>query len=261
MYEQNREVLGQVVKEKAALRHISKHRNPDGTLDISGNKEIWNRVIARFKQIPLWEQGAPGYDDRDPLQTQPSIIFVHGDGQEKRRGTIVVAHGGGFEIRTGCEGIHTAEYFVRAGFNVAILTYRIQPYSRFDAIADMQRAIRVLRAREEDLGITEKIAVMGFSAGGQLSANCATHYDSGKPDAQDVIEQFSCRPDAVVVAYGAFATVSFPTGLMRAPFGDPDRAEKLYLAPEKISLWIHHRSLSGRPTAMTRGTLLFLLRH
>ncbi|WP_370863522.1 alpha/beta hydrolase fold domain-containing protein [Ruthenibacterium lactatiformans] len=75
----------------------------------------------------------------------------------------------GFESRTGCEGMHVAGFFARAGFNAAILTYRLKPYSRRDAMHDMQRAIRLLRARRDELGITDKIAVMGFSAGGMLS--------------------------------------------------------------------------------------------
>lgn len=233
MYEKNYDMLQQVVAERSVIRHISRHRNPDGTLDISGNKKIWNDAIVRFEQIPLWENGTPGYDDRDPLQTEPSIIFIHAQDQSRPRGTIIVAHGGGFESRTGCEGMHVADYFVKAGFNAAILTYRLVPYTRFDAIADMQRAIRILRARKDEFGITDKIAVMGFSAGGMLSGNCATHYDMGNAGSVDPIERCSCRPDAAVVAYGAFAGVAFPEGLFKNPFADNERKDKLYLAPEK----------------------------
>ena len=74
--------------------------------------------------------------------------------------------------------------------------------------------------------------VLGFSAGGMLSGNCATHYDRGNPDAADPVERFSSRPDAAVLCYGAFATVAFPPGMMRSTFGETDRDEKLYLAPE-----------------------------
>lgn len=162
MYQSNYEILAQVVAEKSVIRHVSKHRKPDGSFDLEGNKKIWNAAIARFQQIPLWEKGAPGYDDRDPLQPQPSMIFVPAQGTERKGGTIVVAHGGGFESRTGCEGMHVAKYFADAGFNCAILTYRLAPYSRFDAIDDMQRCIRLLRLHSEELGITQRVAVMGF---------------------------------------------------------------------------------------------------
>jgi len=233
MFVNNYTALQQVVAERSVIRHVSKHRNPDGTFDLAGNKKIWNDALEHFEQIPLWANGAPGYDGRDALQPPPSIIFIPGQQQKEHRGTIVVAHGGGFESRTGCEGMHVARYFADAGFNTAILTYRLRPYTRLDAMADMHRAIRTLRARRDELGITDLVAVMGFSAGGMLSGNCATHYDLGDSLATDPVERQSCRPDAAVLGYGAFATVAFPGGFMQNPFKDENRAQKLYLAPEK----------------------------
>lgn len=232
MYERNYEILQRVVAEKSVIRHVSRHRNPDGSLDIAGNKKIWNDAIARFEQIPLWENGTPNFDNRDPLQPEPSIIFVPAQNQFRPRGTIIVAHGGGFESRTGCEGMHVADFFVKAGFNTAILTYRLVPYTRFDAIADMQRAIRLLRSRKEALGITDKITVMGFSAGGMLSGNCATHYDLGDPNSPDPIVRCSCRPDAAVVAYGAFAPISFPGHSWISSLFQGSKEEQYYLAVE-----------------------------
>ena len=232
MYENNYAVLRQIVETDGVIRHVSKHRNPDGTLDITGNKKIWNNAIARFQQIRLWEEKTPNFDsEADPLQPEPSIIFVPAQGAKEKRGTIIVAHGGGFNIRTGCEGMNVAYWFANAGFNTAILTYRIEPYTRFDAIDDMQRAIRLLRARREEVGITDKIAVMGFSAGGMLGGNCATHYDLGRSGAEDVIEQHSCRPDAAVVCYGAFAPLSFPGGMFRTLFKGT-REQQYYLSVE-----------------------------
>lgn len=233
MDSKNRKVLTEVVATRASIRPVAQHRKPDGTMDVEGNLKLWNNVIDRFDVTPLWEAGAPGYDGRDPLQPPPSIVFVPAPDIGKPRGTVVVAHGGGFQTRTGCEGIHVGDYFNRAGFAVAILTYRLIPYTRRDAMADMQRAVRLLRARSGEFGISDKVAVMGFSAGGMLSANCATHYDSGDSASADPVERFSSRPDAAVVAYGASSSIAFPGGFMHNPFADSERAEKLYLAPEK----------------------------
>lgn len=66
MYESNYTVLRQVIADKSVIRHVSQHRGPDGSFDLDGNKKIWNSALSRFDQIPLWENGAPGYDGRDP---------------------------------------------------------------------------------------------------------------------------------------------------------------------------------------------------
>lgn len=239
MYETNYQILCDICSEKSVLRHVSKHRNPDGSFDVAGNLKIWNEAIIRFEQIPLWEGGAPNFRPEETLQPQPSIVLVPAQNADHPRGTVIVAHGGGFMTRTGCEGIHVAKYFADAGFNAAILTYRLQPYSRYDAMDDMQRAIRLLRARKEELGITDKVVAMGFSAGGMLSSNCATHFDLGNPDASDLIERQSCRPDGAVLGYGAFAFCGLPGGFFVDPFADmtqnpfvASKEELIYFAPE-----------------------------
>ena len=234
-YQKNIKRLEQLISEHAFIIPIANHRNSDGTVNVNQFKANWEERMEGFEKIKLWEQ-TPGFDDRDALQKEPYLVFI--PAQEKQRGTILVAHGGGFSIRTGCEGPNVALYFQKLGYNTAILTYRLYPYTRMDCIADMQRAIRVLRAHKEALEINGKVTVMGFSAGGMLSANCATHFDFGNPESEDIIERESCRPDGVVVGYGALTGVSFPL-----PFGVKEDfegdmygrtlQERIYLAPEK----------------------------
>lgn len=236
-YEKNIAVLEKLVAEHGFIIPISRHCNPDGTINVEQFKENWEKKMEAFEKIQLWEQ-TPGYTGEDPNQREPYMVFVPAEDQSTVKGTILVAHGGGFAIRTGCEGPNVALYFHKLGYNTAILTYRLKPYTRFDCIADMQRAIRTLRARKEELGISDKVTVMGFSAGGMLSSNCATHFDLGNPDSTDPVERQSCRPDGTVVGYGAISSISFPK-----PFGMPDDFEgdlggmdmkqRIYLAAEK----------------------------
>lgn len=235
MYEHNVELVRQAVAEHAFIIPIERHRYPDGTVNINQFKENWNQKMASFEKIKLWDK-TPGFDGRDPLQEEPYIVFL--PASKKSRSTIIVAHGGGFSIRTGCEGPNAALYFNQCGYNTAILTYRLAPYSRFDAIDDMQQAIRILRARKDELSISDKITVMGFSAGGMLSANCATHFDEGNADSDDIVARQSCRPDGAVIGYGAITGVSFPRPFMMPDDYENDMCglnmrERMYLAAEK----------------------------
>lgn len=233
-YATNIATLKTAVAEHRFIRNITQHRLPDGALDIRGNLELWNRGMEAFVKTSLWEK-TPGWDDRDPLQGEPYLVFVPAPKGQEQSPTILIAHGGGFTWRTGCEGPNVAAYFHDAGYNTAILSYRLLPYDRHAAIADMQRAIRLLRTG--DFAPGSKVIVMGFSAGGMLSGNCATHYDLGNPHAQDRVERQSCRPDACVVGYGAMSAVAFPGPFMADP-NEPDLfganpADRHYLAPEQ----------------------------
>lgn len=236
-FQNNIYILKQLVKEHAFLIPVSQHKKSDGTINTEQFKQNWEEKMNAFEKINLWEK-TPGFDDRDPLQREPYLIFIPTSNQEKPKGTILIAHGGGFTIRTGCEGPNIALYFHEKGYNTAILTYRLFPYSRFDCIADMQRAIRILRYKKDELHITEKVIVMGFSAGGMLSANCATHFDYGKTESEDPIQKQSSRPDAAVVGYGAITGISFPRPFMMPEDYAHDMhgmnmKERIYLAPEK----------------------------
>lgn len=240
MYQNNYAELKKLVAQDGVVINVSKHRNPDGSMNRKLNLDTWNSAVERFEAISLWPKGqTPGFDDRDPLQIEPSIIFVPAQRKSEKTGTIIVSCGGGFSTRTGCEGFNVALYFADRGFNTAILTYRLQPYSRKDALDDIQRAIRTLRYRKDELGISSKIVCMGFSAGGMLSGNAGTHFDSGNKESSDPIEKESSRPDGVVMGYGAFAFAGLPGGFFVDPFSDTirnpffaNKEELIYYSPE-----------------------------
>jgi acetyl esterase/lipase len=46
-----------------------------------------------------------------------------------------------------------------------------------------------------------RIGMIGFSAGGHLSATAGTHFDRGTSGAEDPVERMSSRPDALVLCY------------------------------------------------------------
>ncbi len=240
MYQENYAVLKKLIAEDGVIIPVARHRKPDGQMDRELNLNTWNGAVSLFRTTPLWPEGkTPNFDDRDPLQKEPSFVFIPAQNNTEKQGTIIVCPGGGFSTMTGCEGFNVAKYFVDHGFNAAVLTYRLQPYSRRDALDDIQRAIRLLRYRKDEFNVTEKVVCMGFSAGGMLSGNAATRFDYGDPDAEDPVDRESSRPDGAVLGYGAFAFAGLPGGFFVDPFSNvirnpffASKEELIYYSPE-----------------------------
>lgn len=131
------------------------------------------------------------------------------------KGAVIVCPGGGYAIKAYHEGAPIARAINEFGISAYVLDYRVQPFTSVDTpIGDGQRAVRLLRS----LGY-EKVAILGFSAGGHLCSMAATGYDAGDPDAEDPVERFSSRPDAFVPCYGATSYYRFrknPAGIIGA---------------------------------------------
>ncbi len=151
----------------------------------------------------LWPMGAPGAvgtEDRD----KPSLT-IYLPPSDKANGTaVVVCPGGGYGmLATGHEGKDPADWLNRHGIAAFVLRYRLGPrYHHPAPIQDAQRALRLVRSRAKEWNLDPKrIGIWGFSAGGHLASTLATHFDDGKPDADDPIERVSCRPDFAILCY------------------------------------------------------------
>jgi acetyl esterase/lipase len=69
-------------------------------------------------------------------------------------------------------------------------------------LQDAQRAMSVVRSKADDWKIDAKrIGMLGFSAGGHLTAALATNYEKRVYEPIDSIDKVSCRPDFAVLIY------------------------------------------------------------
>lgn len=152
------------------------------------------------REIMLWDESAP-YTKQSPDQPQPSIADYAVPGS---KGAVIVAPGGGYSMKAPHEGVPIAEMLIEAGVSAFILDYRVAPCDPYAPLSDMKRAIRVVRA----MGY-EKVAILGFSAGGHLVCSAATMYDLGNPDAADPIERLSSRPDGFIPCYAVVSFAAF----------------------------------------------------
>jgi acetyl esterase/lipase len=126
---------------------------------------------------------------------------------------VVIAPGGGYNILAwDLEGTEVAAWLNSIGVTGIVLKYRVprRPDSPKDqappqAQMDAQRAISVVRSKAEEWGLDPKrIGMLGFSAGGHLTAWASTNFDKRAYDSIDGIDQISCRPDFTILVYPAY---------------------------------------------------------
>jgi acetyl esterase/lipase len=145
--------------------------------------------------------------------TQPTLT-VYRPAKDKDTGAaVVIAPGGGYDILAwDLEGEEVAHWLNTIGVTGIILKYRVPRRSgtRFlqpppQAEMDAQRAISLVRSKAGEWGIDPKrIGMLGFSAGGHLTAWTATNFDQRSYEAADDVDKVSCRPDFTVLVYPAW---------------------------------------------------------
>jgi endo-1,4-beta-xylanase len=167
--------------------------------------------------VVLWPNGAPASETRkdEPEQIDgetvrnvhnPSIVVFLPRKEINTGAGLILAPGGGHtSLWIMHEGFNPAQVLVDRGVAVFVLKNRLQSSGyKFDVegLADMQRAIRLVRSRAAEWGLQpDRIGAGGFSAGGELAALAALRNDAGAPGAADPIERASSRPDFQVLIY------------------------------------------------------------
>ncbi|MBI5767085.1 MAG: alpha/beta hydrolase [Verrucomicrobia bacterium] len=195
---------------------------------------------AHPASVLLWSAGAPGSEDRKheaehiSWRQEPDIVFpvisnIHAPSltpflpaPAKAAGcAVIIAPGGGhMQLTIDREGYDLARWLAARGVAGFVLKHRLardtstprgtaQPYSiEQHAQADAARAIRLVRTRAAEWQVkTDRVGIMGFSAGGELAILAALRHTPGNPDAADLVERASSRPD--------FFAPIYPGGLQR----------------------------------------------
>lgn len=186
-------------------------------------------ALAEPDVIALWTDGAPGSETRrhEPEEAQdwwvknihnPSITVVRPDPAIATGAAVVVFAGGGHsQLVFPPEGLEPAQWFADRGVTAFAVKYRLareegSSYTLQDhAAADARRAMRLVRHRAADFDIDpQRIGIMGWSAGGELSAMVSFGEHAGDSTATDPIDRMSCRPNFHLSIYPG--PIGFPAG-------------------------------------------------
>jgi len=158
---------------------------------------------------------ARGAAPQTPIDVESDVVFGDGGGTElkldiykppagteKRMATIHI-HGGGF--RAGSKETLNERIlpYAERGYVAIASQYRLTGEARWPAqIHDVKAAIRWVRAHADDLGVMEdRIAIAGYSAGGQLALFAAGTNDRAEFEGEGGTRGMSSRVAACFAYY------------------------------------------------------------
>src|SRR6266567_1082143 len=167
-----------------------------------------------IQTIRLWQGDAPEAKGTACEDIPTLTIFEPQPGHGNGSAVVVLPGGAYVGLAANLEGRQVADWFTAHGFHAFILQYRLSSngYLLPIPLLDARRAVQTVRARAADYHIEpNRIAIIGFSAGGHLAALASTQFVAGKPDADDPIERVSSRPDYTVLGYPWIGAISSDT--------------------------------------------------
>jgi acetyl esterase/lipase len=178
---------------------------------------------AEAETMPLWEGRAPGALGETDAD-RPTLTFFRAARQANGTAVLIAPGGGYSALAMSHEGRYVAAWLNSMGISAFVLKYRLGPkYHHPIELGDAQRAIRLVRARAAQFGVQPgRVGMMGFSAGGHLTATAGTHFDLGNAGAADPVDRVSSRPDFLILAYPviSFDPAIAHAGSVRSLLGD-----------------------------------------
>ncbi len=170
--------------------------------------------------IPLWENGSPGFENLRNVPEEAKDYWVkhinyptltaYFPPKEKANGTaVIICPGGGHRLLViNAEGTEPALYLNNIGVTVFVLKYRLgreenSPYSvEKHPKEDALRAIRLVRSNAAKWNInSNRIGMLGFSAGGEVVSAVAYENGDGDPNAKDPVDRLNGKPDFQILVY------------------------------------------------------------
>ncbi|MDN5352840.1 MAG: hypothetical protein PWQ12_1761 [Clostridiales bacterium] len=155
-----------------------------------------------YQDIPLWENPSHTGKTQDDRMPHMAIYRVESQCNDRKRPLVLLCPGGGYGKISLRIGELLALKFCANGFHAAILHYSIHPQHYTHPIADLSKAVSMLRENSDQWGINpNKIAVFGESAGGHLAASLGSFWNTDRLFKTTGLPASAIKPNALLLAY------------------------------------------------------------
>ena len=182
--------------------------------------------------LPLWPSTPPGttaslppeHDITTPADelisgrrvirlgniSKPTLTLYPAPAAKASGAAVVIFPGGAYHILAmDLEGTEICEWLNSIGVTAILVKYRVpspEGAPRYAApLQDAQRAMGLVRQHASEWHIDpHRVGILGFSAGGHLSAALSTNFSSRTYAHIDAADDLSCRPDFAFVLYPGY---------------------------------------------------------
>ncbi len=150
--------------------------------------------------------------------------------ESSARPAVLIFPGGGYEFVSNPENEPVALSYSAKGFQAFVLQYSVKEKAVFPAPQkEAFEAIAYIRTHAEELYINpDKVAVVGFSAGGHLAASTAVHWKD--ETVNPVTNKEQAKPNAQVLVYPCITAGEYAYEHLNCVHGKGTQY------PEKLSL-------------------------
>jgi acetyl esterase/lipase len=158
--------------------------------------------------VPLWPAGRPPLSGTED-GVLPRLTYYLPSEEFRTGQTILILPGGGYGmVSTPKEGHRPAQFFAARGIAAAVLEYRHAPSRHPVPLIDAQRAMRHLRWLAATHGLrTDRVGIMGFSAGGHLAGTVATLPAHPAGLVGDELDAIGTHADLAILIYPVVSLV------------------------------------------------------
>lgn len=168
--------------------------NPPGALTKLPTEQVIDRIATS------------GFQDRYAVGISTPTLTVFRPARPNGAAILVIPGGGYGRVVLDKEAYESARRWNEAGITAFVLRYRLPAEGWANPadtpLQDAQRAMRLIRARAADYKIApDRIAVLGFSAGGHLVASLATRHAAAVYTPVDAADRLPARPYLAALAY------------------------------------------------------------
>jgi len=193
---------------------------------------LWPAKAPDEPDGPGKAEGVTGAEPKNVLRIQnvssPTITVQKPKDVPANGAAVIVCPGGGYGILAARkEGADIVKWLNANGVTGVLLKYRVPRRQKADdqkhhhALQDAQRAMGLVRLHAKEWGIDpNRIGILGFSAGGHLSATLCNNYDKRTYEPIDAADKLSCKPDFAVLIYPAYLKTTMG-------YGDLDKVDPL----------------------------------